>query len=227
MTEQPKQLWINAALILLVLSILGTLVGFYFSQCEENVCPTIQEFVQGFGSWSPLIFGVLYIAASPIPFVSTVLSATAGLVFGAVRGALYTIVIATISSLVPFTISRRLGREWVESKLKGNKLDEIYERSAGSGGFLFILLMRMIPVLPWEVQNYAAGLSKVPVLTFLLATLLGIIPATASLAFLGSAANDPTSSSFYIAIGINVMAVLIPVIAVYIRSRGKKREQTQ
>jgi uncharacterized membrane protein YdjX (TVP38/TMEM64 family) len=184
--------------------------------------------VQSFGPWGPLIFAILYIAASPIPFVSTVLSATAGLLFGAVRGALYTIVVATISALVPFTIARRLGREWVASKLKGKRLDEIYEQSGGSGGFVFIVLMRLIPVLPWEVQNYIAGLSKVPALTFLLATLLGIIPLTTSLTFLGASANDPTSWQFYVAIGINVIAALIPIVVVTLRNRAKtKREQAQ
>jgi uncharacterized membrane protein YdjX (TVP38/TMEM64 family) len=227
--EQPnKQRWVNAGLIVLVLGILGTLAGFYFSQCGESACPTIQQFVTSFGPWAPLIFAILYVAASPIPFVSTVLSATAGLLFGTVRGALYTVVIATLSALVPFTIARRLGREWVESKLKGKRFDEIYERSGGSGGFLFIMLMRMVPVLPWEVQNYVAGLSKIRVPTFLLATLLGIIPLTTSLTFLGASANDPTSWQFYVAIGINVVAALIPILVVTVRNRRKRRrEQAQ
>jgi uncharacterized membrane protein YdjX (TVP38/TMEM64 family) len=228
MNQPQKQRWVNITLILLVVGVLATLAGFYFSQCEENACPSIQQFVESFGPWAPLIFAVLYVAASPIPFVSTVLSATAGLVFGTVRGAAYTVVIATLSSLVPFTIARRLGREWVESKLKGNRFDDLYAQSGGSGGFLFIMLMRMVPVLPWEVQNYIAGLSKIPVPTFLLATLVGIVPLTTSLAFLGSSANDPTSWQFYVAIGINVVAALVPIVVVTLRNRAKrKREQTQ
>jgi uncharacterized membrane protein YdjX (TVP38/TMEM64 family) len=228
MEQQSKQRWINVALVVLVVGILATLAGFYFSQCEENICPSIQQFVQSFGAWAPLIFAILYVAASPIPFVSTVLSATAGLVFGTVRGALYTVVIATLSALVPFTIARQLGREWVESKLKGKRFDEMYERSGGSGGFVFIALMRLVPILPWEVQNYVAGLSKIRVATFLLATLVGIIPASTSLAFLGSSASDPTSWQFYVAIGINVVAALIPIAVVTVRNRRKrKREQAE
>ena len=225
MEQKSRERLISVALIVLVVGILATLAGFYFSQCEETVCPSIQQFVQGFGPWAPLIFASLYVAASPIPFVSTVLSATAGLVFGTVRGALYTVVIATISALVPFGIARRLGREWVESKLKGKRFDEIYERSGGSGGFVFIALMRLVPILPWEVQNYIAGLSKIGVVTFLLATLVGIIPATTSLAFLGSAASDPSSPQFYIAIGINVVAALVPILVVYLRNRAKKKRE--
>jgi uncharacterized membrane protein YdjX (TVP38/TMEM64 family) len=225
MEQRSRQRLVNVTLIVLVVGILATLGGFYFSQCEEKVCPSIQQFVQSFGPWAPLIFATLYVAASPIPFVSTVLSATAGLVFGTVRGALYTVVIATVSSLVPFTIARRLGREWVESKLKGKRFDEMYERSGGSGGFVFIALMRLVPILPWEVQNYVAGLSKIGVFTFLLATLVGIIPATTSLAFLGSAASDPSSPQFYVALGINVVAALIPIVVVTARNRRKRRKE--
>ncbi|MBN1812735.1 MAG: TVP38/TMEM64 family protein [Anaerolineae bacterium] len=226
MEPKSRQRWINVALIVLAVGILATLAGFYFSQCEQNVCPSIQQFVQSFGPWAPLIFAVLYVLASPIPFVSTVLSVTAGLVFGIVRGALYTVVIATLSALVPFTIARRLGREWVESRLKGKRFDEMYERSGGSGGFVLVALMRLVPILPWEVQNYVAGLTKIRVTTFLLATLVGIIPATTSLAFLGSAASDPTSWQFYVAIGINVVAALIPIVVVTVGNR-KKRETEQ
>jgi uncharacterized membrane protein YdjX (TVP38/TMEM64 family) len=223
MEQKSRERLMNVALIVLVVGVLATLAGFYFSQCEETVCPSIQQFVQSFGPWAPLIFAVLYVAASPIPFVSTVLSATAGLVFGVARGALYTVVIATLSALVPFFIARRLGREWVESKLKGKRFDELYERSGGSGGFVFIALMRLVPILPWEVQNYVAGLSKIRVGTFMLATLVGIIPATTSLAFLGSAASDPSSPQFYVAIGINVVAALIPIGVVTVRNRRKRK----
>jgi uncharacterized membrane protein YdjX (TVP38/TMEM64 family) len=221
-SEQPKQRWLNIGLIVVILGVLGTLVGYYFSRCEDAICPSIQQFVASFGPWAPLIFAVLYIAASPIPFVSTVLSATSGLLFGALLGAVYTIIIATISALVPFTIARRLGREWVESKLKGKRLDEIYEQSGGSNGFLFVLLMRLVPVIPWEIQNYIAGLSKIPVPTFLIATLIGIVPITGSLAFLGDSAQDPGSRQFYVAIGINIISILIPVIVMYIRNRTKR-----
>ena len=84
--------------------------------------------------------------------------------------------------------------------------------------------MRLIPVLPWEVQNYVAGLTKVPVPTFLLATIVGTIPGTFSLAFLGDSIGDPTAWQFWVAIALNIVTALIPGIAIYVRSRKKKQE---
>jgi uncharacterized membrane protein YdjX (TVP38/TMEM64 family) len=221
-----RQRWINVAIVVVVFGTFAATAWYYFSQCDAFDCPNVERFIRDFGPWAPLAYAFIYIVSSPIPFLAPVLSATGGLLFGAGLGTLYTIVIAAISALVPFVLARRLGREWVESKLKGKRLDEIYEQSGGNQGFLFILLLRLIPLLPWEIQNYVAGLTKVSVPTYILATMLGIIPGTFSLAFLGSAVTDPSSWQFWAAIALKVVTALIPAVAIYIRSRRNKRKES-
>ena len=221
-----KQRWINVAIVVVVFGTFAATAWYYFSQCDAFDCPNVERFIRDFGPWAPLAYAFIYIVSSPIPFLAPVLSATGGLLFGAGLGTLYTIVIAAISSLVPFVLARRLGREWVESKLKGKRLDEIYEQSGGNQGFLFILLLRLIPLLPWEIQNYVAGLTKVSVPTYILATMLGIIPGTFSLTFLGSSVTDPGSWQFWAAIALKVVTALIPAVVIYIRSRRNKRKES-
>ena len=100
MEHESRQKRINAAILaFVVLSITGTTL-YYFSQCDEGVCPSLAEFVQGFGPWAPLAFAALYIISSPIPFLAPLLSAVAGILFGTIPGTLYTIVIAALSALV-------------------------------------------------------------------------------------------------------------------------------
>jgi uncharacterized membrane protein YdjX (TVP38/TMEM64 family) len=123
-------------------------------------------------------------------------------------------------------MARRLGRDWAESKLEGKKLDKIYQQSEGGKGFTFVLLMRLIPVLPWEVQNYVGGLTKVSPLIFIAGTMLGIIPGSFSLAFLGAAATDPSSWQFFAAVALKIVTALVPVVAIYVRSRRGKKEGT-
>ncbi|MDY7077672.1 MAG: TVP38/TMEM64 family protein [Chloroflexota bacterium] len=225
MNEQAQQKWISVAIVgFVVLSIVGATL-YYFYQCdEEGVCPTIAEFVDGFGPWAPLVFAALYVVTSPIPFLAPVLSAVAGVLFGTLLGTAYTVGVASLSALVPFTLARRLGREWVESRLKGRRLNEIYQQSSGGQGFWFVLLMRAVPILPWEVQNYVGGLTKVSVPAFLLATILGIIPGSFSLVFLGASVADPTPLQLFIAIALKVATALVPVIAIYIRNRRSKKK---
>jgi uncharacterized membrane protein YdjX (TVP38/TMEM64 family) len=227
MEKSLKEKLVNVAMIAVVLGVFLAVAWVYLLRCEDWNCPTPEQFVRSFGPWAPLVYAVLYIASAPIPFMAPVLSAAGGLLFGAGLGTLYTLVIATISALVPFTMARRLGREWVESKLKGKRLKAIYEQSAGDKGFVFVLLMRLIPILPWEVQNYVGGLGKVSVVQFVLATMLGIIPGTFSLAFLGAAITNPGAWQFWAAIALKIVTALIPVIAVYLQSRKKAQSAAE
>ena len=223
--DERKQKWINIIMIAVVVLSVGGMAAAYFLQCEGGGCPSVEQFVRSFGVWAPVIFGLTYFASSPIPMVAPLLSAAGGLVFGPVLGTALVLAFATASSLVPFFLARRLGSEWVSSKLKGKNISNLYEKSEGSGGFLFVLLMRLIPVLPWEIQNYVGGLSKVKLPTFILATLIGIIPGSFSLVLLGSAISDPTSWEFYFAIGLNVVIALIPMLYLYYKRRKEKLQQ--
>ncbi|MDY6874813.1 MAG: TVP38/TMEM64 family protein [Chloroflexota bacterium] len=222
MRTQFKQRWTNVVLVVFILGVFAVTAWYYFSQYDEFSRENLWAFIGRFGAWAPLAYAAIYIISSPIPFLAPVLGAVGGLSFGAGLGTLYTIIIATVSALVPFTLAQRLGREWVKSKLRGRKLDVAYQQSGGSKGFLFILLMRLIPVLPWEVQNYVVGLTKVPLPTFVLATMLGIIPGTFAFTLLGSSAGEDTASwQFIIALVLVVlMMVVVPVVATYIRRRG-------
>ena len=195
MENKPYQKIITVAQVIFVIAALVGIGFYYFSKYDAVSRENIEAFVNEFGIWAPLAYAVLYIACSPIPLLAPTFSAVGGLIFGAVRGTFIIMIVATISALVPYSLSRRLGRDWVESKLKGKKLDNIYQQSEGSKAFTFIVLMRLIPVLPWEIQNYVAGLTKVKIPTFMLGTILGIIPGSFSLAFLGAAATDPVHGS--------------------------------
>jgi uncharacterized membrane protein YdjX (TVP38/TMEM64 family) len=223
MQQQSKKRWLNIAIVVIVLGTLAATAWYYFSQCDSFDCPSIAEFIAGFGPWSLAAYAVMYIISSPVPFLAPVLSTVGGLLFGAILGTVYTVVIATVSAFVPFFLARRLGREWVESKLRGRRLDEIYQQSGSSQGLWFVLLMRAIPILPWEVQNYVAGLTKVSVLAFLLGTMIGIIPGTFSLVFLGASVTAPDPWQRYAAIALKVVTALVPIVAIYIRNRRDRR----
>lgn len=226
MSEKTRRTILNLVLVAVILSAFGATAWFYLSQYDRFDRESVHAFISGFGPWAPLVYAALYILSAPIPFVAPVLSAVGGLLFGAGLGTLYTLLIATASAFVPFMMARRLGREWVEARLKGKKLDDIYQRSEGKGGFMFIVLLRLIPLLPWEIQNYVAGITRVGPLTFALGTILGIIPGTFSLAFLGSAITDPTSWKFYAAIALKIATALIPTSYGLIRAyRARQKAQ--
>jgi uncharacterized membrane protein YdjX (TVP38/TMEM64 family) len=221
--EKKKNNLLQIMLFVVILIFFGLTAWYFFGKYMKLTVENVRDFINDFGVWAPLAFVLLYTVSSPIPLMSTFISAAAGLLFGTFPGTLLAMFSATFSGFIPFYLSRSLGRDWVEKRLKKGQLQDAYRKSEGQGGFLFILLMRLIPVLPWEIQNYIAGLTKVKIPAFIFGTLLGIIPGSFSLAFLGNSITDPTSWQFYAAIGANVVAFLIPAGYIFIKSRVNKR----
>jgi len=228
MTDRnPRTKIIQIVLLVIILAVFGAAAWYFFSLYDQFNVENLKSFIEGFGPWAPIAYILIYTISSPIPFLATVISAAAGLLFGLLPGVLLAMFSAVISSFIPFYLSRSLGREWAEKRLNNEQLKAAYQKSEGQGGFLFVLLMRLIPVLPWEVQNYVAGLTKVKIPTFLLGTIIGIIPGSFALVFLGDSVSDPTSWQFFAAIGINVVFFLLPVIYLFIMNRVEKRKGKQ
>ena len=222
--NRQKNNLLQIGLLVLILAAFGLTAWLYFSQFDRLSAENIKQFVGGFGPWAPVAFVVIYTISSPVPFIATFLSAAAGLLFGVLPGMLLSIFAATLSGVIPFYLARTLGKDWVEKRIKNEQLQKAYDQSEGRGGFLFVLLMRLVPVLPWEVQNYIAGLTKVKIPEFLLGTVIGIIPGSFALNFLGDSISDPTSWEFFLAIGLNVIAFLVPVGVIFIRRQIEKRK---
>jgi uncharacterized membrane protein YdjX (TVP38/TMEM64 family) len=223
--QGQRRKWLQIPVAIIIIAVIALGIRHYFSMYDRVNGENIQAFIQDFGVWAPVVYAFIYTISSPIPFGTVLLSPLSGLLFGTFWGTLLVISVATLSSLIPFTLARQLGREWVESKLKGKKLDDFYQRSKGQGGFLFVLVMRLVPVLPWEVQNYVAGVTQVALPVYLIATLLGIIPGSTALVLLGDSAADPTSWKFIVAVALNVLVMgSTPFIASYLRKRRQAEE---
>jgi len=201
---------LNVILLIVVFGAFGAVAVFYYGRYDtfnrENLC----DLICADDSWAPFLFVALYIVTSPVPFLAPVLSATSGMLFGPLWGTLLTMLAATLSSFVPFLLARRMGHDWVESKLRGRKIQDVYHKTKGRSGFVIILIMRLIPGLPWELQNYAAGLTKVSPVIYAAATLVGIAPGTLSLNWLGSASSDPASLKFAMAVAFKITLWVAP-----------------
>jgi uncharacterized membrane protein YdjX (TVP38/TMEM64 family) len=214
---------------ILLYSISSTLIaGLVFLIIKFNVSQYIQpeiikEFIVGFGSFAIITYIILYAIAMFIPYLGPVMSVTGGLVFGTLLGTIITVIVATLTSTLPFLLSRKLGKKWVEKKLEGTKFEN-YADKAKKNDFLFVLYMRLIPVLPYELQNYVAGLTNISIPKFMLATFLGILPGTFALTFLGESITDIGSTQFWIAILIFTIAFIVPISINTLVTKHKKKQ---
>ena len=135
----------------------------------------IKHFVLSFGNWALVIFISLYAlnTVSLLPPIG-IISLSAGFIFGPLQGIIALMLGGLIGTTATFFIGRYLGREWIENIIKG-KAKELLDK-LDHNGFQVILIIRLIPLIPWEVVNYASGLSKIKYIDFISATLIGIFP---------------------------------------------------
>ncbi len=105
---------------------------------------------------------------------ATILSLTAGAIFGTLMGTVYAVCAASIGATLAFLVTRYLLRDLVLSRF-GSRLEGM-NRELEQRGFNYLLFLRLVPIFPFFLINLAAGLTRLPLRTFMLGTLLGIIP---------------------------------------------------
>lgn len=187
----------------------------------------LRDFIQSFGKLAVLayIFAYALNTISIVPPIAA-LSLTAGLAFGAIWGALYLMIGAMIGTTATFLISRYFGRALIEKMLKG-KFNDLDEKLA-KNGFMTILFFRVIPLVPYEVLNYAGGLSRIKFRDYFFATFLGLIPGVIVSAFFGGSLGEIKSiremfaPKFLIAIGLMVLIIAVQTIYQIVKKRIKK-----
>lgn len=184
----------------------------------------LRDYIQGFGRVAPLVYILAYAlnTVSVVPPIAG-LSLAAGLAFGHFWGAIYLMVAALIGTSFTFLISRFFGRNMVERLLKGRfkKLDQSLARR----GFVTVLFFRVVPIIPYEILNYAGGLSKIRFKDYFLATLLGLVPGVIIAAFFGGSLGEVKGlrdllSAKFISASIALIAIiLVPLIYQQIKKR--------
>lgn len=158
----------------------------------------IKEDVRRVGYLAPLVFTVIYAAASLFFVPKNLMSIAAGAVFGMIPAMLFVLAGATLGSVIAFIGARKIGRSSVE-RLAGRHISRL-DTHIGEKPFISILIARLIPVVPFTLLNYAAGLSAVSFIAYLGATILGMLPGTASYVALGAYGTHIRSWEFIVVI---------------------------
>lgn len=121
------------------------------------------------------LFMAVYVAQTALSLPgATVLSLAAGAIFGAAMGTVYAVIAATIGATLAFLVTRYLFHDAVQAKF-GHRLATI-NRELETAGLNYLLFLRLVPLFPFFLVNLAAGLTRLPLRTFIIGTLVGIIP---------------------------------------------------
>lgn len=163
---------------------------------------TLRTWADTLGPWFPVAFWLLYILITQFPIPRTVMTVSAGILFGSVQGILIAITATTVSAVISLLIVRTLLRDWVQPRLTHPTVEQI-NRRLEERGWLAIFSLRLIAAVPFSVLNYAAALTRVPVLPFAIATFAGSLPGTVLVTIFGDTLTGEANP-----VVIAVMAVL-------------------
>lgn len=170
----------------------------------------IQNYVSSFGKLAPIIYIIIFALVPLTLFPDSIIAIAGGLIFGIVRGYIYTAIGAILGATLSFYISRKLGRNFVK-KLTKERLDNV-EEMINSNGFFIIFMLRLIPLFPFDIISYGAGLTSVKYKDFIMATFLGTIPGILVFTNIGAQSVNMGSTSFYISIGALVLLFMISIV---------------
>lgn len=151
--------------------------------------PAFQAWVEGLGALGPLTFIAGY-AVGVVAFVpGSLFTLAGGAVFGLVRGTVYVFAAATLGATLAFLVSRHGARPWVEQRLAGDRRFAAIDRAIAAQGGRIAFLLRLSPLFPYTLLNYALGLTRVRLRDYVLAS-AGMLPGTVLYVYYGSLAGE-------------------------------------
>ena len=147
------------------------------------------KWIESLGYVGGLAFVLIYILATVAFIPGSILTLGAGVVFGVVLGSLYVFVGATLGAIAAFLVGRYLARNWISKKIDGNAKFTAIDRAVADEGFKIVLLTRLSPVFPFNLLNYAFGITGVSLKDYAIAS-VGMVPGTVMYVYLGSLGGD-------------------------------------
>ena len=143
---------------------------------------------QGFAGVA--VFAAVYIVATVLFVPGSILTLGAGFVYGVVWGTVYVSVASTLGATAAFLVGRYLARDWVASKVTGNARFGAIDKAVGDEGWKIVGLTRLSPIFPFNLLNYAYGLTRVTLHDYFFASWIGMLPGTVMYVYIGSLARS-------------------------------------
>ncbi len=152
----------------------------------RNWTVSLVEWVRSLGALGVALYTIIYILAAVLMFPASLLTLAAGFLYGPVWGTLLVSPTSVAASTVAFLLGRSVARKWIKRRIEQNARFSAVDTAVGANGFRVVLLLRLSPIFPFTLLNYALGLTRVRLRDFILASFLGMLPGTFLYVYLGS-----------------------------------------
>ena len=206
--------------ILLILALVAciTLAIIYRDQFDAAA---LEAWVNDAGVLAPIVFMLVYALATVLFLPGSVITFAGGALFGPVLGTFYNLTGATLGSVIAFLISRYLASDWIAAKT-GGRAKQLINGVEGEG-WRFVAFVRLVPLFPFNLLNYALGLTKIRFLHYLIATYVFMLPGATAYTYIGYAGREAIGGGEGMIQKILIALALLAVVAFLPRIIGNIR----
>ncbi|MBD2196125.1 MULTISPECIES: TVP38/TMEM64 family protein [Calothrix] len=169
-------------ILLFIICVVATALTAY---CLGGISPDlIKSWLKNSGIWAPVTYVIIYVVATILVLPSTALNLTGGAIFGPWLGTCWTSTGAIVAAIAAFIFARTIGYNAVAKRLAGRW--QAIDAEIRQGGVYYMFAIRLLPIMPYGLVNFAAGLSSVSFKDYLIGTILGTVPSVLPFVLLGS-----------------------------------------
>jgi uncharacterized membrane protein YdjX (TVP38/TMEM64 family)/rhodanese-related sulfurtransferase len=203
-------------------SLLAAMAGWAVFHRHQVNLATLDAWLASLGHWAPLAHVTLFALATVAFVPGVIFSLAGGALFGPFWGTLWNLTGATLGAVLAFLIARYIAGDWVARKV-GGLLKRLMD-GIDAEGWRFVAFIRLVPLFPFNLSNYALGLTCIPFQHYAIATLVCMIPGAAAYTWLGYAGRGALSGDADAAVRYGLLALgLLATIAMLPRLIGKAR----
>ena len=218
---KSKWKWIFGILIVAV--VVAAIVYFKLPAVLRDLLKSALDWISGLGIWGLVIFVVIYILACVLFIPGSILTVGAGALFGVVKGSILVSISSTFGATAAFLVGRYLARDWVAKKIAGNPKFSAIDRAVADEGWKIVGLVRLSPVFPFSLLNYAFGLTRVSLRDYVLASWIGMMPGTVLYVYIGSLANAGARQTTPVEWALRGVGLVATIVVTVILTRIAKK----
>lgn len=209
---------VRLALLLLLAGAIGMAIVYR----DRFDASALQAWVENAGAWAPLLFMLIYAAAAVLFLPGSILTLAGGALFGPLLGTFYNLTGATLGAALAFLVARYLASDWVAAR-SGGRLKQLIN-GVESEGWRFVAFVRLVPLFPFNLLNYALGLTRIRFWHYLLATYVCMLPGAVAYTYLGYAGREAVGGGEALIQKALLALALLAVVAFLPRLIGRLRE---
>ncbi|RZU98379.1 TVP38/TMEM64 family protein [Spiribacter vilamensis] len=194
-----------------LLTVIAVLIAIGLTLRSEIDRETVANLITGLGPWAGLAFIGAYAAGAVAFLPGLVFTITGGALFGPVLGTLYSLIGATLGGTLAFLAARHGLGDWVATRT-GQRLERL-QRGIDREGWRFVALMRLVPLVPFNLLNYALGLTRVGVTVYVVTSFIAMAPGALAYVWVGHAGRQALAGGGNVVQSVLIALALIAVLA--------------